>query len=95
MLYVDEFPVLELIDTQWDVNLQYSVNIELYHLELIDTQWDVNNSETAYMLRQYSAELIDTQWDVNFSLIWRRRSIQTELIDTQWDVNNITCYGIA
>ena len=32
----------ELIDTQWDVNLETSNTSLLEEEELIDTQWDVN-----------------------------------------------------
>ena len=45
MLNVEElegqvFP--ELIDTQWDVNLNDGLQLHYWTMELIDTQWDVN-----------------------------------------------------
>ena len=33
---------MELIDTQWDVNMQNIIGISILDAELIDTQWDVN-----------------------------------------------------
>ena len=34
--------LLELIDTQWDVNVLPKTYAKLFEEELIDTQWDVN-----------------------------------------------------
>ena len=56
--------LLELIDTQWDVNVKDCLVVMAAYLELIDTQWDVNDKrkQPGYWLGK---ELIDTQWDVN------------------------------
>ena len=58
------YMLLELIDTQWDVNTPKKLEIYFDRKELIDTQWDVNldNSLDGDLSQ---AELIDTQWDVN------------------------------
>ena len=56
--------LIELIDTQWDVNTVTSVTVAPNESELIDTQWDVNielTDENGVSM----IELIDTQWDVN------------------------------
>ena len=55
---------MELIDTQWDVNLVVDVSFSVPALELIDTQWDVNVNDLPD-LNDVTLELIDTQWDVN------------------------------
>ena len=39
---VGEVGVVELIDTQWDVNIVASRHDYVNVFELIDTQWDVN-----------------------------------------------------
>ena len=37
-----EYKKQELIDTQWDVNINLDIQLNGSSDELIDTQWDVN-----------------------------------------------------
>ena len=55
---------LELIDTCWDVNVDFKANISFSGGELIDTCWDVNLNVIMNGTIG-SIELIDTCWDVN------------------------------
>ena len=61
---------LELIDTQWDVNIGNLTSQMFANIELIDTQWDVNILITQKH-QAHPLELIDTQWDVNYHCWWR------------------------
>ena len=54
----------ELIDTQWNVNVQQHAATQAGDVELIDTQWNVNEYEYV-TARSWYRELIDTQWNVN------------------------------
>ena len=56
--------IIELIDTQWDVNTTGAWKDFKDSTELIDTQWDVNDNGYLIGLNG-EIELIDTQWDVN------------------------------
>ena len=54
----------DLIDTQWNVNIDTTYKIHNFLADLIDTQWNVNPAP----MRQGTTEqedLIDTQWNVN------------------------------
>ena len=65
MLFRQCQTLMELIDTQWDVNvIEYNKGF-LNAKELIDTQWDVNYTIKAIKTALIK-ELIDTQWDVNY-----------------------------
>ena len=57
---------MELIDTQWDVNVSEFKKVNITGKELIDTQWDVNKG-TLEREAGIKTELIDTQWDVNYT----------------------------
>ena len=70
MYYYFQYPAarsLELIDTQWDVNIENYDRYEDISTELIDTQWDVNEVK-AVLEKCGLIELIDTQWDVNLRI---------------------------
>ena len=58
--------LIELIDTQWDVNMDKEGTLIIFDEELIDTQWDVNTEEYFWCDGEMF-ELIDTQWDVNLN----------------------------
>ena len=54
----------ELIDTLWNVNIDFICYEQFYICELIDTLWNVNLSvHLTYLLSK--SELIDTLWNVN------------------------------
>ena len=56
---------LELIDTLWNVNDGWSVEVEAITVqELIDTLWNVNE-EPEELEEEQKKELIDTLWNVN------------------------------
>ena len=55
----------ELIDTLWNVNNLYPLNLwQNGAQELIDTLWNVNLSKNTIKSASYP-ELIDTLWNVN------------------------------
>ena len=54
----------DLIDTQWNVNLDNYGFGTVVEMDLIDTQWNVNNDPVFNELSTLS-DLIDTQWNVN------------------------------
>ena len=59
---------MELIVTQWDVNVYNHSKLCKEHYELIVTQWDVNEK----LMKNFNGlkcELIVTQWDVNMQNI--------------------------
>ena len=56
----------ELIDTLWNVNIDFICYEQFYICELIDTLWNVNLSvHLTYLLSK--SELIDTLWNVNLN----------------------------
>ena len=54
---------LELIDTCWDVNVDFKANISFSGGELIDTCWDVNLN-VIMNCTMVTIYLIDSCWDV-------------------------------
>ena len=78
--------VSELIDTLWNVNLLYKINICTIY-ELIDTLWNVNVADI-FDVFSSDDELIDTLWNVNGSDCIMKQVNILELIDTLWNVNS-------
>ena len=57
-------PLLDLIDTQWNVNSDASKIKTEAQCDLIDTQWNVNIMYSQKFGTGFN-DLIDTQWNVN------------------------------
>ena len=78
---------LELIDTCWDVNVEYKKAQGNPLEELIDTCWDVNTrGKTA--VKQYS-RINRYMLGCKLRFVASRGMFATELIDTCWDVNYV------
>ena len=58
----------DLIDTQWNVNIEENKLTLLSDFDLIDTQWNVNLTHHTTLI-QLTRDLIDTQWNVNLNTL--------------------------
>ena len=65
--YMMKMHFADLIDTQWNVNIDMLVVIQTVSGDLIDTQWNVNQN-VVYMRHILRRDLIDTQWNVNINI---------------------------
>ena len=57
--------LFDLIDTQWNVNSDYTDKQIEEDMDLIDTQWNVNKYRLILNVQTHK-DLIDTQWNVNY-----------------------------
>ena len=77
---------MDLIDTQWNVNILVQTQKPLHKTDLIDTQWNVN--ETSVRLfddrkARFNRYIVECKYDgVDPNSIE-----EVDLIDTQWNVN--------
>ena len=64
---------LVLIDTWWNVNINFSGKMAQMSTVLIDTWWNVNKY-TGKLSNGRAVVLIDTWWNVNTIAVTRKRS---------------------
>ena len=83
---------IELIDTQWNVNVNVFFVKKMPRYELIDTQWNVNNLRKKIPCTQKNGinrYIVECKFKIFNSVNIDMR----ELIDTQWNVNSVTGIG--
>ena len=78
----------ELIDTLWNVNIMFYIQIKCYlriNRYIMECKLYTFNNDFPVAFN----ELIDTLWNVNYVRKRRKICVSTELIDTLWNVNFI------